>query len=115
MTKEQIKHFVKEHKGEIIIGSVMAIGAVALTAIGIKCEWPTKIANWRKGYTDACTLMYTVGDCCEGCNTYDTFTAEELQNLINSGLDLTNTQFRDNEGNKILVKNIIMFGEEIKP
>lgn len=115
MNKEKIKKFIKEHKGEIIVGSVIMIGAAALTVIGVKCGLPEQFANCKKEYTDAVEFMNTASECCDGCTVYNRITVEELQAIIDNGIDIANTPLRDPDNRLMIVENIIVFGNEVKP
>lgn len=115
MNKKTVVAFIREHKSEIIVGTAVAIGTVALAAIGIKCGLPARFANWKQDQADGVKFMEEVCDCCVGCKQYYRLGVNELQSIINSGADVVNTALVSPAGEKMIVKNIIIFGNEIKP
>lgn len=115
MDKKKVVEFIREHKGEIIVGTAAVIGTAALMAIGWKSGLPTTFTNWKQNNTDAVKFIETVDDCCEGCTVYNRVLIKDLQSIIDRGVDITNTPLRDPNGEQMMVKNIIVFGNKVEP
>lgn len=116
MTKESFKKFVKDHKTQIISGTLMAIGTAALTVVGIKISKCPRaksdsILNDDKLFIE---LLETIDDASAGCNNYLMVTQPEIASAIDKGLISTNV-LRDPDGKLLEIKNLIAFGNKLEP
>ena len=116
MTKESLKKFVKDHKTQIISGTLMAIGTAALTVAGvnvIKClrAKSDSILNDDKLFID---LLETIDDASAGCNNYVMITTSEIASAIDNGV-INGNVLRDPDGKLFEIKNLIAFGNKLEP
>ena len=116
MTKESFKKFVKDHKTQIISGTLMAIGTAALTVAGvniIKClrAKSDSILNDDKLFID---LLETIDDASAGCNNYVMITTSEIASAIDKGV-INGNVLRDPDGKLLEIKNLIAFGNKVEP
>ena len=116
MTKESFKKFVKDHKTQIISGTLMAIGTAALTVVGIKISKCPRaksdsILNDDKLFID---LLETIDDASAGCSNYIMITASDIASAIDRGV-INENVLRDPDGKLLEIKNIIAFGKQLEP
>ena len=116
MTKESFKKFVKDHKTQIIYGTLMAIGTAALTAVGIKISKCPRaksdsILNDDKTFIK---LLETIDDASAGCNNYVMMTTSEITSAIDKGA-INGNVLRDPNGKLFEIKNLIAFGNKLEP
>ena len=116
MTKESFKKFVKDHKTQIISGTLMAIGTAALTVVGIKISKCPRaksdsILNDDKLFID---LLETIDDASAGCNNYVMITTSEIASAIEKGV-INGNVLRDPDGKLLEIKNLIAFGNKLEP
>ena len=116
MTKESLKKFVKDHKTQIISGTLMAIGTAALTVVGIKISKCPRaksdsILNDDKLFID---LLETIDDASAGCSNYVMMTTSEIASAIDNGV-INGNVLRDPDGKLFEIKNLIAFGNKLEP
>ena len=118
MTKESVKKFIKDHKKEIIKGTVMTIGGAILAIIGVKAikdlqsiqAKSDSMLNDDKLFID---LVNTVDEASAGCKQYVKLTLPEIAAGIAKG-DVTRDLVKDSEGNLFKVKSVIAFGNVVE-
>ena len=115
MTKESVKNFVKDHKTEIIYGTITAIGVVALAVVGVKTgkdlhAKKDSMLNDDKLFID---LVNTVDEASAGCKQYVKLALPEIAAVIAKG-DVTRDLVKDSEGNLLKVKSVIAFGNVVE-
>ena len=116
MTIKNIKKFVKEHKKEVIGGTIAIAGATALTVFGIK-HYKPKLTYFTDS-VDPCflDLLDTVDKACKGCTMYAPTTLEELIVDIDNARLIDNEYFLEGPDKKLFkIENIIVFGNMVEP
>ena len=119
MTKESVKKFFKDHKKEIIEGTVMTIGGAILTLIGVKAINDLKsiqakrnsFLNDDKLFID---LVNTIDEASAGCKQYVKLTLPEIAASIDKD-GIVRDCMKDPNGNLFEIKNLIAFGNKVEP
>lgn len=119
MTKDSVKKFVKDHKKEIIEGTVMTIGGAILAIIGVKGIKDLQaihaksdgMLNDDKLFID---LVNTVDEASAGCKQYVKLTLPEIAAAIDKD-GIVRDCVKDPDGNLFEIKNLIAFGNKVEP
>ena len=118
MTKESVKKFFKDHKKEIIEGTVITIGGTILAIIGVKCienlqaiqAKSDSMLNDDKLFID---LVNTVDEASAGCKQYVKLTLPEIAASIDKD-GIVRDCVKDPDGNLFEIKNLIAFGNKVE-
>lgn len=119
MTKESVKKFFKDHKKEIIEGTVMTIGGTILAIIGVKCiknlqaiqAKSDSMLNDDKFFID---LVNTIDEASAGCKQYTKLTLPEIAASIDKD-GVVRDCVKNPDGNLFEIKNLIAFGNKVEP
>ena len=119
MTKESVKKFIKDHKKEIIEGTVMTIGGAILAIIGVKAikdlqaiqAKSDSMLNDDKFFID---LVNTIDEASAGCKQCIKLTLPEIASSIDKD-GIVRDCVKDPNGNLFEIKNLIAFGNKAEP
>ena len=119
MTKESVKKFFKDHKKEIIEGTVITIGGTILAIIAVKCienlqaiqAKSDSMLNDDKLFID---LVNTIDEESAGCSHYVKLTLPEIAAAIDKD-GIVRDCVKDPNGNLFEIKNLIAFGNKVEP
>lgn len=114
MTKETFKKFVKDHKAELIGGTICVVSGAALAVLGVKWSRKTTAETWMKDNEEIVKLLHTVDEAADGCRNYVKLSLSELADSIDKDI-IAQNYVRDPDGELFEVKNLIIFGNEVKP
>ena len=114
MTKKNFKKFVKDHKKEIIAGTVAIIGSATLGALGVKLSNKRRASSWMEDNKEFMNLFKTVDEACVGCTDYARITLPEIAAMVDKDGNVMDHIFVDPNGKLFEVKNLIAFGNEVK-
>lgn len=116
MTKEKFKTFVKDHKREIIIGTIVIVGTVC-TIVGVKGINRVR-QNRIKAYKEAIEGLNEFNNAlCEAmsdCSNYVPVTYDEVCRAAANGHLMKNC-WSDPDGSVIEIKKFIAFGNKVEP
>lgn len=119
MTKESVKKFIKDHKKEIIEGTVMTIVGTILAIIGVKGiknlqaiqDKSDSMLNVDKTFID---LVNAIDEASVGCSQYVKLTLPEVAAAIDKD-GIVRDCVKDPNGNLFEIKNLIAFGNKVEP
>ena len=114
MTKKNFKKFVKDHKKEIIAGTVAIIGSATLGALGVKLSNKRRASSWMEDNKEFMDLFRTVDEACVGCTEYAMVTLPEIAAMVDKDGHVMDHVFIDPNGKLFEIKNLIAFGNEVK-
>lgn len=116
MTKKNLKKFMKDHKMEIIAGTVaiIGIGSAALGAHCVKSSNKKHALSWIEDNKIFMDLFKTVDEACVGCTDYARITLPEIAAMVDKDGNVMDHIFVDPNGKLFEVKNLIAFGNEVK-
>lgn len=115
MTKKDFKKFVKEHKVEIIAGTIGVAGAALAVFLGMKCCKPSSKASvdkWVEENKEFFDFLNTVDEASKGCSEYVMLTLPEIATAIDK--EEMRNRLIDPSGKIFEVERLIAFGNELK-
>ena len=114
MSMEKIKKFVKDHKTEIIAGTVATVGAAALAVIGVKCRKP-KLTDFTDS-VDPCYLylLDMIDRVSRQCTHYSETSPKAIWAMFDKDGNLIDHCIKDDDGDILCVDNIIAFGHKVE-
>ena len=114
MTKESVKKFIKDHKKEIITGTLMTIGGAILAISGVKLSKSIPLDRIIVCDEDFVKFLETYDESSNGCTQYFKLTLPEVAAAIDKN-GIVRDCLRDQDGNLFEVKNLIAFGNKVEP
>ena len=112
MTKESVKKFFKDHKEEIIEGTVMTIGGTILAIIGVNGIKKNLQAIQVKS-DSMLNFVNTIDEASAGCSQYVKLTLPEIAAAIDKD-GIVRDCVKDPNGNLFEIKNLIAFGNKVE-
>ena len=115
MSIKSTKKFIKDHKKEVIAGTIAIAGATALAVFGVKHRMPKLSDSTDMVDPKFLDLLNTVDKACEGCTMYAPTTLEELIVDVDNARVIDNNYFFEGQDKKLFkIENIIVFGNVVE-